>query len=71
MEKKRWSKPPLIDQVTDLSELKLWILRVFSLMEIELIESPADPDGPVIKGKFNWIVLIGVAITSSKPSWSV
>ena len=45
-----WSSPPVIDQVTVSSAEKAWIAVVFSLIDLVLFASPADPEGPVIEG---------------------
>ena len=44
------STPPVIDQVTVSSAEKVWIVVVFSLIDLVLFASPADPEGPVIEG---------------------
>ena len=45
-----WSSPPLIDQVTVSSAENVWIVVVFSLIDLVLLPAPAFPDGPVIDG---------------------
>ena len=42
------SAPPLRDQVTVSLALKVWIAVVFSLIDLLLVASPAEPDGPVM-----------------------
>ena len=45
------SAPPFRDQVTGWSAVKLWTDVVFSAIDAVLVESPALPDGPVIRGR--------------------
>ena len=57
MENLEASAPPLRDQVTDSLAVKVWIAVVFSLMDLELVASPALPEGPVMDAEVSSISL--------------
>ena len=42
------SAPPFNDQVTVLLAEKVWTVVEFSLIDLELVEEPDPPDGPVM-----------------------
>ena len=42
------SAPPFKDQVTALLAENVWTLGEFSLIDLELVEEPDPPDGPVM-----------------------
>ena len=51
------SAPPLRDHVTVSFAVKVCTAVVFSLIDFELFESPALPDGPVIDGEVSSTLL--------------